>query len=122
MLRLIALTLNSLSATDLIFFIILGVMLALCVAVYFLIPVINKKQYQEQRENLKKREEAFHANAQAMVEKPVEQKPAEKPAEPKPAEEPADAEPVEQKPAKAAKSTKSTKSTKSAKSTEASNE
>ena len=35
---------------------------AICVGVYFLIPVLNKKQYREQRENLKKREAAFQSN------------------------------------------------------------
>ena len=96
MLKLLAL--NSLTTTDLIFFIMLGVILALVVGVYFLIPVINKKQYQEQRENLKKREEAFHANANAMVEQqPVEQQPVEQ-------------QPAEQKPAKSSKTSKSSKS------------
>ncbi len=56
------LALNPLSSTDIIFFIVLGVLAVLCVGVYFLIPVLNKKQYREQRENLKKREAAFQSN------------------------------------------------------------
>ena len=56
---------NQIGATDLWFFIICGVIVAAIVAVYFLIPVFNKKQYQEQRDNLKKREAAFKANLQA---------------------------------------------------------
>ena len=60
MLRLLAL--NSLSSTDIWFFVLCGVVIALIVGVYFLIPVLNKKQYQEQRDNLRKREAAFKAN------------------------------------------------------------
>lgn len=59
------LALNPIGATDLWFFIICGVIVAVAVAVYFLIPVFNKKQYQEQRDNLHKREAAFKANMQA---------------------------------------------------------
>lgn len=62
MLSLKALNSLALKPTDIIFFIVLAVIIGLCVAVYFLIPVINKKQYQEQRENLKKREAAFKSN------------------------------------------------------------
>lgn len=62
MLSLQALNAFALSMTDIIFFIVLGVLVVLCVAFYFLIPVINKKQYQEQRETLKKREAAFKSN------------------------------------------------------------
>lgn len=49
-------------AVDVAFFIICGIIIALIVLYYFLIPVINKKQYQEQRENLKRREESFKKN------------------------------------------------------------
>ncbi len=56
------LALNSLNTTDIIFFIVLGVIIVLCIVVYFLIPLINKKQYKEMRENLKKREAAFKSN------------------------------------------------------------
>lgn len=59
-----ALCLNSLSDVDTAFFIICAVIIALIVAVYFLIPVFNKKLYQEQRDNLKKREAAFKSNLQ----------------------------------------------------------
>ena len=59
------LALNPIPATDLVFFIAIGVIIAVAVAVYFLIPVFNKKQYQEQRDNLHKREASFKANLQA---------------------------------------------------------
>ena len=62
MLSLLALKLNPISATDLWFFILCGVIVAVIIAVYFLIPVFNKKQYQEMRDNLNKREVAFKAN------------------------------------------------------------
>lgn len=58
------LALNPLNQTDIIFFIVLAVIIALCVGVYFLIPIINKKQYQELRDNLKNREAAFKSNIQ----------------------------------------------------------
>lgn len=60
MLKLLAL--NSLGTTDIVFFVVLALIVVLIVAVYFLIPVFNKKQYQEQRDNLRKREVAFKAN------------------------------------------------------------
>ncbi|MCH5156388.1 MAG: hypothetical protein J1G02_00755 [Clostridiales bacterium] len=62
MLKLLAAANNSLPGWDIGFFIVCGVAVALIVGIYFLIPVINKKQYQEQRDNLKKREIAFKAN------------------------------------------------------------
>ncbi len=62
MLSLKALNSFALNPTDIVFFIVLAVIVVLCVAFYFLIPVINKKQYREQRENLKKREVAFKSN------------------------------------------------------------
>ncbi len=65
------LALNSLGTTDTIFFIALAAIVALCVVVYFLIPVINRKQYREQRENLKKREVAFKSNVQRTDGSPV---------------------------------------------------
>ncbi len=64
MLSLKALDSLALKPTDIIFFIVLASIVVLCVVVYFLIPVFNKKQYQEQRENLKKREVAFKSNIQ----------------------------------------------------------
>lgn len=51
--------LNNLGSVDIGFFVGCAVAIVLVVAIYFLIPVFNKKQYREQRENLKKREEAF---------------------------------------------------------------
>ncbi len=54
--------LNKLSKVDQAFFIVCAVIVALIVAVYFLIPVFNKKLYKEQRENLHKREAAFKSN------------------------------------------------------------
>ncbi len=56
------LLLNGLKSVDIGFFIGCGVAIALIIAVYYLIPVFNKKQYEEQRENLRKREAAFRAN------------------------------------------------------------
>ena len=56
--------LNKLRSVDVMFFVIIGVIIGLCVLIYFLIPVINQKQYQEMRENLKRREIAFNANKQ----------------------------------------------------------
>lgn len=60
-------TLNALKSTDIIFFICCIVAVGIAIGVYFLIPVINKKQYQEQRENLRKRENAFKANKKTTV-------------------------------------------------------
>lgn len=47
---------------DILFLIIVLVIIALVVGMYFLIPLLNRKKYQEQREALKKREEEFKAN------------------------------------------------------------
>lgn len=58
------LALNPLNSTDIVFFIVLAAIVVVCIAVYFLIPVFNKKQYKEQRDNLKKREVAFKSNIQ----------------------------------------------------------
>lgn len=55
--------LNDLKPVDTWFFIICAVMVGAIVGIYFLIPVLNQKQYREQRENLKKREQAFKSNA-----------------------------------------------------------
>ena len=54
--------LNKLGSVDVGFFVGCAVAIVLIVAIYFLIPVFNKKQYQEQRDNLKKREEAFRTS------------------------------------------------------------
>lgn len=61
----IALFINSLGPVDIAFFIVCAAIIAIAVGVYFLIPVFNKKQYQEQRDNLRKREEAFKSNLSA---------------------------------------------------------
>lgn len=54
--------LNGISNVDAVFFTVCAVIIALIIAVYFLIPVFNKKLYKEQRENLHKREAAFKSN------------------------------------------------------------
>lgn len=56
------LALNELPVTDIVLFIVLGVIIIVAIAIYFLIPVFNKKQYQEQRDNLRKREIYFNSN------------------------------------------------------------
>ena len=38
------------------------VAILVCVGIYFLIPILNRKQYQQMRENLAKREAAFKSN------------------------------------------------------------
>ncbi len=59
----LAMFINGLKAVDIVFFIVCVALVAIAVGIYFLIPVLNKKQYKEQRENLRKREEAFKSNA-----------------------------------------------------------
>ncbi len=49
-------------AVDIVFFSIIGGIIVLGVAAYFLYPVINKKKYKEARDDLKKREELYKAN------------------------------------------------------------
>lgn len=58
----LALFINSLKSIDVIFIVVCIALVAIAVAIYFLMPVFNKKQYQEQRDNLRKREEAFKSN------------------------------------------------------------
>ncbi len=58
--------LNPLKDIDKVFFIVIAVIVAVAVAIYFLIPVFNKKQYQERRDNLRMREEKLKANAPNM--------------------------------------------------------
>ena len=72
MLGLLAATKITISPWDIGFFIACAVIIVAIVGIYFLIPVINKKQYQEQRDNLKKREIAFKANRGVAVEEEVE--------------------------------------------------
>ncbi len=61
--------LNTLGTTDIVFLIIALVSIALIVGIYFLIPVINRKQYEQQRENLKMREEVFKENLRLKQER-----------------------------------------------------
>ncbi len=70
-----ALCLNSVSNVDAVFFIICAVIIVLIVAIYFLIPVFNKKLYQEQRDNLHKREAAFKSNLQKTQSAETEEQP-----------------------------------------------
>lgn len=58
----LVLFINQLKPVDVVFIIVCVALVAIAVGVYFLIPLINKKQYQEQRDNLRKREEAFKSN------------------------------------------------------------
>lgn len=64
--------LNAPTPIDIIFFIVCGVIIAAIVGIYFLIPVFRKKQYQEQRDNLKKREAAFKSNLAAKADSAAE--------------------------------------------------
>ena len=57
---------NDLKRPDIIFFVSLIVIAVICVAIYFLIPVFNKKVYEERRANLKKREETFRKNLKSL--------------------------------------------------------
>lgn len=51
--------LNALGPVDTTFFLVCLGIIVLIVAIYFLIPIFNKSQYEERRENLRKREAAF---------------------------------------------------------------
>ena len=55
---------HGLKGVDVTFFIVAAIALALLVALYFLIPLLNAKQARIQRENLRKREIEFNANLQ----------------------------------------------------------
>lgn len=59
-----AILLNTLSTADVVFFSVCAGIVVLCVAIYFLIPAFNRKEYREARENLEKREKSFRANIQ----------------------------------------------------------
>lgn len=50
---------------DWLFLIIVCVIIAVCVGLYFIMPIINHKKYEQQRAELKKREEIFIANQKA---------------------------------------------------------
>lgn len=65
--------LNELKPVDIVFFIVCAALIAAIVGVYFLIPVLNKKQYEEQRENLRKREEAFKVNKKTASDESTQQ-------------------------------------------------
>lgn len=56
----------TLTQPDLKFFITIIVIVVACVAVYLLTPIIKRKQFAEQRANLKKREETFRANLKSL--------------------------------------------------------
>lgn len=58
------LLLNALKNVDITFFLICGAIVVVCIAIYFLIPVFKKSQYEERRENLRKREAAFKSGRQ----------------------------------------------------------
>ena len=62
---LLATKLQKLGKVDRRFFLICGIIIAVIVAVYFLIPVIRREQYEMQRNNLREREKAFNAAKQA---------------------------------------------------------
>lgn len=51
---------------DLIFFILLAVIFGTAALIYLLTPIIKRKQYEEARANLKKREETFRANLKKL--------------------------------------------------------
>ena len=51
-----------LTKPDLTFFIAIVAIIAVFVLIYFLTPVIKRKQFEEARQNLRKREETFRAN------------------------------------------------------------
>lgn len=50
---------------DILFLIIVLVIIGVCVALYFIMPILNHKKYEQQRAELKKREEIFLANQKA---------------------------------------------------------
>ncbi len=64
---------SKISSVDVWFFTIILVIIAVCVAIYFLAPLINQKKYRQQREALKKREEIFLANQEAKKNESNEQ-------------------------------------------------
>lgn len=54
---------------DLWFVIALIAIIVICVAIYFLMPVFKHKQLQEQRDNLRRREQILKANSNSTVSK-----------------------------------------------------
>ncbi len=57
-----SLLLNALGKVDRAFFLICLAIVVVIIAVYFLTPVFRKSQYEERRENLRKREAAFKSS------------------------------------------------------------
>ena len=53
------------NSVDIVFFIICAVIIGVAVGMYFLIPVIQHKKYEERRQRLREREEAFYASRKA---------------------------------------------------------
>ncbi len=53
------------NSVDIVFFIICAVIIGVAVGLYFLIPVIQHKKYEERRQRLREREEAFYASRKA---------------------------------------------------------
>ena len=51
---------------DLIFFIILAAIAGVFALVYILTPIVKRKQFEEARANLRKREETFRANLKKL--------------------------------------------------------
>lgn len=51
---------NSLSKTDITFFIIIASLIVAVIAFYFLAPMLNQKKYKQARADLAKREEAYY--------------------------------------------------------------
>ena len=48
------------------FFLWLGILVGAFLVAYILMPIIKRKQFQEARENLRKREETFKANIKKL--------------------------------------------------------
>ena len=61
----------TLKTPDIIFFITLAVIAVLIALVYFLTPIVKRKQFEEARANLKKREETFKANLSKLKHEPA---------------------------------------------------
>lgn len=60
--------LKTVKTVDIVFFVLIGVAILICVGIYFLMPIIKRREYREQREALAKREETFKANLAANSE------------------------------------------------------
>lgn len=56
----------TLKKPDLIFLIVLAAIIGVFVLVYILTPIVKKKQFDEAKANLKKREETFRANLKRL--------------------------------------------------------